>query len=241
MYSICLRSPLERLTMWCCLLSKVRKEYKRKEIPDSIVWATLREIGNRANRYWEKHGKAGLSREDVLWLRHIYNCRIFQLGELQFQLFHMVYLDREGCGEDYMRFLPGTKEKLLPGSPVINVHIPEGAGLSDASVERCFAMAGDFFRSYFPKHCAKAYLCYSWLLYPDMMPLLPEDSNIRSFAERFTIIGTARDPYGSDAVKRIYGRRHSRKTSYPQDTRLQRNALGNFSRLGFACGIIEIT
>lgn len=240
-YPISCRSPLERLVIWGCCLTGVRERYQKTGIPYAVVQDTFSDIFFRAERYQRKTGRPGLSKEDVIWFRHISNCHIFKLGALQFQLFHMVYLDLEGCGEDYMTFPREVKKRLPPDSPVLNVHIPEKADLSPQSVTASFREAARFFPRYFPDHGAKAFLCYSWLLYPQMKALLPENSNILAFAQRFQIIGQVSDPYGSDAVRRIYGKRFRRKEEYPRDTVLQRNALGHFRKLGMACGLIEIT
>lgn len=237
-FLICKRSPLERLVIWCCHMTRVRQRYQQKGIPYSVVRNTFSDIALRSRLYEEKQKKPGLSKEDTVWFRHIHDCQIFQLGALQYQLFHMVYLDKEGCGSDYMSFSAEQKQQLPPGSPVLNLHIPTGADLSPASVAWSLQEARAFFGRYFPDHGAKAIVCYSWLLYPDLRLILPECSNIASFAARFQILGQAQGAYASDAVRRIYGRRYARISDYSQSTTLQRNALGHFRFLGEACGII---
>ena len=240
-FPICKFRPLDRLVLWCCLLNRAVHRYEQAGVPETITYSTVCEVSRLAKQYQLRTGRIGLSKEHVIWLRHIYRTELFQLGSLQFQLFKMVYLDKEGCGEDYMQFSNARKQSLPQGTPVINVHIPDGADISAPAVGTSFALAACFFRKTFPGFQPKAYLCYSWLLYPPMDVLLPAGSHIRAFAEHFQIIGVAADPFGSDAVKHIYGRRYTRKHDYPQHTTLQRNALGNFSKLGMACGIIEIT
>lgn len=237
-FPICKRSPLERLVIWCCHLTAVQQKYQSFGIPHAVVLETIQDIALRRDLYREKTGKIGLSRDDVIWFRHLENACIFRLGSLQFQRFHMLYLDKEGCGEDYMTFTEEQKLRLPPGAPVINVHIPKGADLSPDAVADAFRRAGAFFPQYFPEHSARAYLCYSWLLYPGLQALLPSSSNILRFASRFQIIGTA--PDASEAIRRIYGKRYSKSSDYPQETTLQRAALNHFSSLGDACGIIEI-
>ena len=240
-FPICSRTPLERLAIWCCYLTQIRQSYQNMEIPYPVVRDTLGDISLRAGLYAKKHGKPGLSKEDVLWLRHIHSCELFRLGSLQYQLFHMVYLDKEGCGEEYMTFSPAQKRKLPQGAPVVNIHVPEGADICPEAVEESLKMAKAFLEHRFPNFCRGGFVCYSWLLYPGLKELLPEGSNILSFASRFEIIGQVSDPYGSDSVRRIYGKRCARKADYPQETALQRNALGSFSKLGMACGILDVT
>lgn len=240
-FPICKMTPARRLAVWEILVPLVAERYEAAGIPPHIIRDTLEEVSRLAEDYRCKTGSAGLSKENVIWLRHIYHGELFRIGSLQYQIFHMIYLDEEGCGEHYMHFAQEEKERLPQGTPVVNVHVPSGADLSAAAVEKSLEDAKLFFQQFLPDFKPKAFLCYSWLLYPQMLELLPKESRIASFAARFRIIGQVSDPYGSGAVKRIYGRRYARKAEYPQDTQLQKNAIGHFSKLGMGCGLIEIT
>lgn len=237
-FPICRKRPLDRLVLWCCHMTWARRQYEARGVSHQVILDTCSDIALRAKLYEAKTGKPGLSKDDVIWFRHIHHASIFRLGPLQFQRFEMVYLDEEGCGQAYMTFASEQKAHLPQGTPVINLHIPKDANLSPATVADALDQAMAFFPQVFPEHRAKAFLCYSWLLYPGLQALLPKESNILQFAARFQIIGQARDP--AESIRRIYGKRFPRKENYPQDTQLQRQALGRFSFLGEACGILEI-
>ncbi len=136
-----------------------------------------------------------------------------------------------------MTFASEQKAHLPQGTPVINLHIPKDANLSPATVADALDQAMAFFPQVFPEHRAKAFLCYSWLLYPGLQALLPKESNILQFAARFQIIdrpGTRPSPYDG-STESVF----PEKENYPQDTQLQRQALGRFSFLGEACGILR--
>lgn len=235
-YPICKRSPLERLVIWCCHLTQLRIRMSR--FPYEVLTDTWRDITLRAGLYREKTGRVGLSREDVLWFRHLEHGVLFKLGTLQFQLFRMVYLDEAGCGEAYMSFSEEQKQRLPPESPVLNVHAQAGADLTGEAVANSFRRADVFFQTYFPEHKARVFLCYSWLLYPDLRALLPPESRIAQFAQNFTIISQVPDP--EEALERIYGKPRPRKADCLQETSLQRAALNRRDCLGYACGILEI-
>ena len=237
-FPICRKRTLDRLVLWCCHMTWARRQYEARGVSHQVILDTCSDIALRAKLYEAKTGKPGLSKDDVIWFRHIHHASIFRLGPLQFQRFEMVYLDEEGCGQAYMTFASEQKAHLPQGTPVINLHIPKDANLSPATVADALDQAMAFFPQVFPEHRAKAFLCYSWLLYPGLQALLPKESNILQFAARFQIIGQARDP--AESIRRIYGKRFPRKENYPQDTQLQRQALGRFSFLGEACGILEI-
>ena len=55
-----------------------------------MILDTFSDVNLRAALYEAKTGKPGLSKDDVIWFRHIHGASIFRLGSLQFQLFEMV-------------------------------------------------------------------------------------------------------------------------------------------------------
>lgn len=235
-FALCRRMPLTRLAVVTYLLLRKYDDYKAKGTPDKIIFDTFRDVSLRAGSYYEKTGKVGISKGDVIWFRHIMNGVIFKIGSLQFQPFEMIYLDEETIGEPYMTFTMEQKESLPAGSPVINCHIQQGANLSPDVVEGSFQSARRFFSTYF-KAKYKAFLCYSWLLYPPMVKCLPLKSNIKQFADRFAIIGSINDP--EQALEYLFGQEG--KKELPSDaTTLQRLAFDRVEMFGFACGIITL-
>lgn len=82
--------PLTRLSVVTYLLIRKYGEYKKARIPDQVIFDTFGDISLRAALYYKKAGKAGISKEDVIWFRHIMNVAIFKVGSLQFQPFKMI-------------------------------------------------------------------------------------------------------------------------------------------------------
>lgn len=236
-FALCRRMPLTRLAVVTYLLLRKYDDYKAKQIPDSIIFDTFRDVSLRANLYFQKSGKIGLSKKDVIWFRHIMNAAIFKIGALQFQPFEMVYLDEETIGEPYMTFAKEQKEALPGGTPVINCHIQQGVDLSRQAVGAAFQNANDFFAAFFPAVHYQAFLCYSWLLYPPMLNHLCEKSNIKQFARIFTIIGSCNDP--EQAIKFLFGDGTGKELP-SNATSLQKLAFEQKECFGFACGIIKI-
>lgn len=236
-FALCRRMPLTRLAVITYLLLSKYEEYRKYGIPDDIIFDTFRDVSLRAKLYYEKTGKVGISKEDVIWFRHIMNVAIFKVGALQFQPFEMIYLDEDTIGEPYMEFSREQKEKLPNGTAVLNCHIQKGADLSPQLVERSFDRAKMFFGKFFPKVRYKAFLCYSWLLYPPMLKQLPEESRIKRFAANFSVIGSCSDP--DQANECLFGGGTGKRL--PENaTSLQRLAFEHPKLLGFACGIIEL-
>lgn len=227
-FPLCRQRPLMRLAVVVCLLPEKFEDYRARGIPEAAILDTFRDVSLRARLYRERRGRAGLSEEDVIWLRHIMGIGLFQLGALQFQPFSMVYLDEETLGEPYMRFPAEVKRTLPAGAPVLNCHIPQGADLRAQSVAHSLTLARQFFAAHFPTVSFRAFLCYSWLLYPPMTAQLPEGSRIRQFAGRFRIIAACQDP--EQAQENLSGRA----------TALQQLAAQQSDALGFACGVIPL-
>lgn len=236
-FPICRRVPLNRLATFVCLLPQIYQAYRDKGVDESVILDTFRDISLRANTLFQNTGTIGLTKDDVIWLRHIFYAELFQIGSMQFQPFEMVYLDEADEGfEPYMTFSSEAKAALPAGTPVINCHIPHGADLSPEAVEYSLSQAKLFFEKIFPSVSYQAFLCYSWLLYPPMQQCLKEDSNILKFAARFELIGSCPDylmafkhlfPYGKAAALR-------------NPTSLTLTASKRKKLFGFACGIIRI-
>lgn len=231
-FKLCNRKPFTRLIVVVYLLLQKYNEYRKLNIPDVIIIDTFQDVSLRTNLYFKKTGKYGITKEDVIWFRHIMNISIFKIGELQFQPFEMIYLDEETLGESYMTFPLNIKEKLPSGTPVINCHIQYGANIAKESVEKSLNDAVNFFRLYYPTVQYKALICYSWLLYQPMISLLKESSNIKHFANFFHIIGSCSD--FEQAKENIFANKTNKMNS------LQNEFLKNKNNFGYACGIIFI-
>ena len=235
-FPLCKRMPLTRLVVVTYLLTQKYAEYKAIGATDEIILDTFRDVSLRANFYYKQYGKIGISKEDVIWFRHIMNVHIFKIGALQYQTFNMIYLDEETIGEPYMVFTQEQKHTLPNGSPVINCHIQQGANICADLVDKSIDQAKTFFKDCFPSIEYKAFLCYSWLLYPQMVNMLPNNSNIKQFAERFSIIGMCNDSEQAQENLFDYG-----KNNPPcKQTSLQRIAKEHKELLGYGCGVIML-
>lgn len=224
------RRPLTRLAAVVRLLTERYEGYRELGLTDEIIFDTFRDVTLRAKLYEQATGMVGLSKDDVLWFRHMMNCAIIQVGSLQFQRFEMVYLDREFLGEPYMEFRKDIKRTLPIGMPVLNCHIPRGADLSVPAVEDSLALIDQLTRTLFPEH--RTVICYSWLLYPPMVARLPKNSRIKGFARRFQVIGQCDDR--EQALENLA------VGSGERETALQTMAKRHPESFGFACGVLNL-
>lgn len=235
-FPLCKRMPLTRLAVVTYLLAKKYEDYKSAGAADSIILDTFGDVSHRANLYYKQSGNIGISKDDVIWFRHIMNVHIFKIGTLQYQKFNMIYLDEETVGEPYMVFTDAQKEILPIGAPVINCHIQKGADISAVTVKASLARARMFFKECFESIQYQAFICYSWLLYPPMVQKLPKQSNIKQFAGLFSIIGACND--AAQAKENLFTYDNHNSPCAP--TSLQRMAKEQKEILGYGCGVIML-
>ncbi|AHM57893.1 carbohydrate ABC transporter substrate-bindin g protein, CUT1 family (plasmid) [Peptoclostridium acidaminophilum DSM 3953] len=225
------RKPHTKLMILIFKMVELSDTYKEKGLPENVILDTLSDVTLRQRLYKMMHGKLGLSDEDIMWLKRIYQLKIFKLGALQFEITDMKYVKWKG-----IKYIEGVSELIPEGVPTLNVHIRRGVDFSRDAVDSSFQRAESFFAEHFPGHDFVAYTCNSWMLYPGNEAFLAPTSNILDFAARFQLIGEATDK--DMAIKYIYFKRYRYKKDYPQETSLQRKVLGSFNKLGAGCGII---
>lgn len=195
------KSELWFLYLYSLMACKTYDRYCEKGIPEEIFWDTFLDITYWCENYEREYGRRGLGAFD--WFYRHMDMKLFRLGRLQFEKL---------CLEEEI----GSKEVLKKGTEVINIHIPQGESLCPAQCEESLKRAEEFWGG------GRPYVCHSWLLYPGLKELLPQDSNIRSFATRFKIIAT--DYKEREAEWRIFGRVERVVENYPENTMLQKKA-----------------
>lgn len=77
------------------------------------------------------------------------------------------------------------RKRLSFGDPVVSLHIPAGGGLTDEAVTQSLEEGKAFLQQYFPDYSYKGFVCYSWLMDPQLENLVGADSNIAKFNRRF--------------------------------------------------------
>ena len=159
---------------------ELSRKYKEKGIPDEICKDTLRDIVIWTKTWSDIKGALYLG--ETLWLRRHLEMRLFRLGRLQF------------CMAPSEFDIP--EKKITRGTPIIEVHIPEGEPLSWAACHASLQKAREFFALYYPDYAYSLFTCHSWLLDTSLCELLPENSNILKFSHLFEIV--RQDP--SDAI-----------------------------------------
>jgi hypothetical protein len=193
------------------LFSKhLRELYKQSGISDKIWFDSMCDL---KWKLWEcKAVKGSWGSFVATWFPGFFNLTRFALGRLQFEI---VEFDGE-----YEK----DGKKLKKGDKVINVHIPRTlTPLDKKSRDDAYAQAAEFFRE-MTDGAPIAFVCSSWLLYPEAEKILPAHSNIRGFMADYDIIRSKVDEEGDyHNMWRLFDMDFTGDfKDYPEDSSLRR-------------------
>lgn len=205
----------------------VRAHHRERGVPDDIARRTLADLGRHLAVHRRRRGTCGLSEPD--WIALHFRGELYQLGRLQFQ--------RARISE---RRAAWSKDAGLgPGDLCLSVHIPDFRGpLSPAACDQSVRMAVEFFARHYPEENHRVAVCLSWLLDPQLRRLLPQESNVVRFQDRFRSGGEAsgplrveREPEDTIPVGFVFGDPDLPIATLPRRTGLER-AVGDHLRAG---------
>ena len=198
------------LLIFISLAKHLRELYKEKEIPDRIWFDSMCDL---KWKLWECKAVKGMWGSFVaIWFPRFFNLTRFALGRLQFEV---VEFDGE-----YQK----DGKTLKKGDKVINVHIPRTlTPLTKESRDDAYAQAAEFFKD-MTYGTPIAFVCSSWLLYPEAEKILPPHSNIRGFMADYDIIRSRVDDEGDyHNMWRLFDMDYTGDfNDYPEDSSLRR-------------------
>jgi hypothetical protein len=145
---------------YLALLDPVTAYHRAHGVPEAVSWATLADLGRNLAVDRRMHREGWPVMQS--WLTLHARGGLYELGRLQHQR----------------------------GDTAIGLHIPEAGPMTPDAVDASLDEARAFFPRHFPDEPYTAFSCGSWLLDPQLLEYLPEDSNIIRFQRRFEL-----DPY----------------------------------------------
>ncbi len=163
-----------KFVFYCCLGKELPKQYAAAGIPEEIMWDSLEDLRYKIFECLDVKGVPGFFACD--WFIWLFRLRLFKLGRLQFMI--KAYEGEDIKLGDYT---------VKTGEKVIDIHIPSSGESFDTEARYdAYSRAYKFFRET-KKEDVKAFVCSSWLLFPDHYDMLKPTSNIISFMNDFSI------------------------------------------------------
>ena len=198
-----------------------KENYIKKGIGLDIFYESMGFFARAVVECVERYGRTGF--EASWWGWRQTSGALYRLGILEFEI---VNLKKEGFGD------------AVPGETMISVHIPKDAPLIRSELDKSYDMAEEFFKKQGVSY--KLTGCCSWLLSPNLSPLLPENSRILEFQKDYNIVSVDEDE--PNFMEWIYKRKYENLEDLPEDTSLRRNAkrhLLSGGKLGVASGVLK--
>ncbi len=154
----------------------LEKRYAESGISQEIFVATMSDLRFKLIECINVKGTVGTF--VASWYPGFFNMTRFACGRFQYEKreFKQVF----GAGGHFLK----------PGDTVLNFHIPSsGVSLSDEVRYDSYRWAREFF---FPgEEGPAAFVCSSWLLWPDYEEYIPDGLNLKKFRHDFTVISSS--------------------------------------------------
>lgn len=218
---------VEELTFYVYMRLAMRAidTYIEKEIDVNIFFATMKtDVIPSCEAYYNKYGVYGISKKARRWLGYPLDCKIFNLGILRFQIAPSRYDCKIG------------EYEIKKGEPCISVHIPKG-NLDEDECEASYALARDFFARYF-NMTPPIFFCYSWIMQPWLLDVVPEVSRIYRFQIKYENIDFVEDL--DDVLRWVFPKICENVEDYPEETIIQRATKERLRRgeiIGYGSGV----
>lgn len=124
---------------------------------------------------------------------------------------------------------------LGPGSFTPGIHIPGGGKMTPEACKESFYEAYEFYKKYFPEKKIDAFVCISWIFWPEYEKAMPS-SNLAKFMRELYLF-----PYppnkGIDGLFFLFGRENGNPADYPRDNSARKAMLEIYDRRGsLNCG-----
>ncbi len=212
------------LLVFIAMSKTLRERYRERGLADTIFFDSMLDLRYKLEEC--KVVKGIIGSFVASWFAGFFDMTRFGFGRLQFELvpFNGEY-EKDG-------------KRLSPDSKVINVHIPRtGTPLDKASCDAAFAQAGAFFADEIDGDIA--FVCSSWLLYPENETILPPHSNIVRFMKAFDMLSHGISKNKAD-LWRLFDTDESHPDRLPTDTtarRLYAAHLKAGGKLGWGYGV----
>ncbi|HEY1825520.1 MAG TPA: acyltransferase domain-containing protein [Acidimicrobiales bacterium] len=187
-------------------------------VPENVIDSTINVLVQHTATHLRKLGTLGV--DAGWWMLLVLRGELLSIGSLEF---HHVNL---GVGtlapewystDDPLVRTPGFRR----GDSSMGIHIPQGADLSPAAVDRTLREARAVIARVWPGATRRLATCRSWMMEDRLAGALAPDSNLVLFLERFTLVpGWVNGD--EDVVDFVFRLPHTPLEELPQNTTLER-------------------
>lgn len=175
---------------------------QKRGLPYKIISDTLADFDSTLNSYKAIFGRCG-ARINYNWLVPYVYGKLVRINRFNIEIAkfndNVAVYNVDGKITIHTDCVKKDDNAVLKGGDdVLSVHIPRGLPLNDSITEQSLNYTIDIFKKYYPEYNIKAFVCYSWLLNPQLPDIMGKETNITRFASnfvRFPIENTGNDVY----------------------------------------------
>ncbi len=216
------------LLVFMCLSKHLKELYIERGIDLDIFHNSMLDLKYKTDECKAVKGVVGSF--VAWWFPGFFNLTRFGLGRLQFEL------------TDFIQEYEKDGKRLKKGDRVIGVHIPRSlTPIDKESCDNAYKMAAEFFKKDITNNPI-AFVCHSWLLYPDTLEVFPKKTNTYRFAHEYDVIWATHDKEGEymDAWRLFDMDYTGNIEDYPENTSMRRaykDYLRNGGKTGEGYGV----
>jgi hypothetical protein len=219
-----------QLLIFMCFTKQLKKLYNEKNLSEKVWFDSVLDLKYKLLEC--KAVKNIWGSFVAFWFPGFFQLNRFALGRLQFEI---SIFDKDEYSKNGLTVKKGDK--------VINIHIPRTlTPLTKESCDDALSQAYEFYKDKIDG-VPLAFICYSWLLYPDNDQVYNPKSNTYRYKSMFDIIGghTDKPDSGYPDMWRLFDMDYTGNIDdYPGDTSLRRafkEYLKNGGKTGEGYGI----
>ena len=183
--------------------------YKNTKLSDELFADNIKDLYIWSEKYEKENNVKGFYKEHFKWVDSILEMKVIKLGRLQFEVLENI--------DDLSNVFEETKDFLF-----VNVHIREGEKLTPEECEKSYDMAINFYKSRGYKFSTVVFVCYSWLLSPNLKNILSEESNIIKFQKKYTFLSSNLNEKYPQIIERVFVTKSENAEDWDENTSLQR-------------------
>lgn len=196
-----------QMIFYLCLVPALYDKYLARGISEEIFRDSMLDLRCKLFECYRLYGIWGSF--VAVWFARFFNFTLYGIGRLEFAPY--------SCDFDFSY----DGGQIKKGDPVIDVHIPSRGRLPHFEVIDSYKRAYDFFKNTL-KIDAKAFVCESWMLFPEHEKIIPEAENIMAFYRDYTIVHKGLYPEGDDLWRIFYCFVKDNYDMIPRKTYLQK-------------------
>ncbi len=166
------------------------REYEKRGLSEKIIADTLGEFARCIEAYRLIHKRPGI-RGYFNWLCKFIRGDIIKVDRFNIEMTKFQDKDLIRTREGELMLIPsdespvGSVRILCASEEVLSIHIPASEPLGQKYVYDSLKYAKKVIKESYPEYNAKAFVCFSWMMNPELRTILGKETDLTRFCDVF--------------------------------------------------------